>query len=662
MKRRFPFVLAACLAVTASLCGTAHAGYVEELTSLSGLVSYWGLNETTGYMATDGVTGDTIDGDNTGYYTGSGYTLGDAGPRPADGWTGFAADNYAPTFTAAPDQKLEMFNSTGYTGLTDATLLGWFRITDPDVASRTNMIGGMQDVGGNRYVFAGCHYATGLTGFTRRRDGDTISQISTGAVPVSSPSDWHFMAVTYSGGNTTRVYIDGVLASEGTNDLVLPIDSAATMAFATDIDDPARVLNGQLDELATFNRALSEEEIGNLFVAAGGELPEPPPNPGETATAAYIPTMQKYGAVNHWRLNETSGTTAVDMIAGNDITYTNISGDPVTLGTPGMTPADGFAGLEEGNASAQFVWNSGVNQGETTETAMDFAAGVTEMTMSVWFKNNFSGQGYVAGFAEAASDGRYVFSIYSPDAYNLAVYTKTDMGDGTSRQINLTGIQLDTTTDWEWHHLVQVWNGDEKRVDFYIDGQLAGTKTDPAAGSTIVVPDGFYLGRDVPGNTRNLGGFIDEVSLFDKALTAEEVFELYDSAYFAGGSSTLQGDLNNDGMVGSADLDIVRGNWGQSVDAGCLSCGDPSGDGVVGSADLDIVRANWGNTAAAAVPEPGTIALLAGRTHRTDAATEVVRSYHNSVARRESLRRWAWQTLVTTTSATPFVPLGNVPP
>ncbi len=77
-----------------------------------------------------------------------------------------------------------------------------------------------------------------------------------------------------------------------------------------------------------------------------------------------------------------------------------------------------------------------------------------------------------------------------------------------------------------------------------------------------------------------------------------------------GGSAGLEGDLNGDGLVGSADLDIVRGNWGQSVEAGCLSCGDPSGDGLVGSADLDIVRANWGNTAAASVPEPSVLVLL----------------------------------------------------
>ena len=71
-----------------------------------------------------------------------------------------------------------------------------------------------------------------------------------------------------------------------------------------------------------------------------------------------------------------------------------------------------------------------------------------------------------------------------------------------------------------------------------------------------------------------------------------------------------QGDLNGDGQVGSADLDIIRANWGGQVPAGLWSSGDISGDGTVGSADLDIIRANWGNVAAAAVPEPNAIILL----------------------------------------------------
>lgn len=71
----------------------------------------------------------------------------------------------------------------------------------------------------------------------------------------------------------------------------------------------------------------------------------------------------------------------------------------------------------------------------------------------------------------------------------------------------------------------------------------------------------------------------------------------------------IPGDLNGDGYVGSADLDIVRANWGQNAPPGELAMGDASGDGHVGSADLDIVRAHWGE-GAAAIPEPGAWLLM----------------------------------------------------
>jgi len=76
-------------------------------------------------------------------------------------------------------------------------------------------------------------------------------------------------------------------------------------------------------------------------------------------------------------------------------------------------------------------------------------------------------------------------------------------------------------------------------------------------------------------------------------------------------SQPIEGDLDGDGFVGGADLDIVRANWGHSVPAGDLASGDPSGDGVVNSDDLDIIRANWGISTTAVVPEPGMLLLLA---------------------------------------------------
>jgi PEP-CTERM motif len=78
------------------------------------------------------------------------------------------------------------------------------------------------------------------------------------------------------------------------------------------------------------------------------------------------------------------------------------------------------------------------------------------------------------------------------------------------------------------------------------------------------------------------------------------------------GVVSLTGDLDGDGFVGIADLNIVLGNWNQNVPPGD-PLADPSGDGFVGIEDLNTVLGNWnagtppGSTA---VPEPATLALF----------------------------------------------------
>jgi T5SS/PEP-CTERM-associated repeat protein len=76
----------------------------------------------------------------------------------------------------------------------------------------------------------------------------------------------------------------------------------------------------------------------------------------------------------------------------------------------------------------------------------------------------------------------------------------------------------------------------------------------------------------------------------------------------------LRGDLNLDGFVGIADLNIVLANWNQNATAGVWGEGDPSGDAFVGIADLNEILGNWNAgtppTAGANIPEPATLGLL----------------------------------------------------
>ncbi len=79
----------------------------------------------------------------------------------------------------------------------------------------------------------------------------------------------------------------------------------------------------------------------------------------------------------------------------------------------------------------------------------------------------------------------------------------------------------------------------------------------------------------------------------------------------------LEGDFDGDGFVGIADMNRVLGAWNQIRPAGAPLTGDWSGDGFVGIEDLNIVLGNWnasappGVDASLAIPEPGTLGLLA---------------------------------------------------
>ena len=78
-------------------------------------------------------------------------------------------------------------------------------------------------------------------------------------------------------------------------------------------------------------------------------------------------------------------------------------------------------------------------------------------------------------------------------------------------------------------------------------------------------------------------------------------------------NTLLMGDLDGDGFVGLTDLNLVLGNWNQSVTPGADA--DPSGDGFVGIEDLNAVLGAWNlgtppPAAGAAVPEPASLALL----------------------------------------------------
>ncbi len=80
----------------------------------------------------------------------------------------------------------------------------------------------------------------------------------------------------------------------------------------------------------------------------------------------------------------------------------------------------------------------------------------------------------------------------------------------------------------------------------------------------------------------------------------------------------LAGDINADGFVGIEDLNIILGNWNQSVPLGDIDAGDIGGigDGFIGIDDLNVVLGNWnagtppGVPVGTAIPEPAAVGVM----------------------------------------------------
>jgi sialidase-1 len=159
--------------------------------------------------------------------------------------------------------------------------------------------------------------------------------------------------------------------------------------------------------------------------------------------------------------------------------------------------------------------------------------------------------------------------------------------------------------DGEWHHVAAVRDGAAGTISLYVDYVFAGSVADTTTGGFGNASD-LLIGsfNDSSGTTnKQFVGDIDFIRVSFGALGTDEFVQ----------PDLIVGDLDGDGFVGIADLNIVLGNWNQNVGAGNPLLGDPSGDGFVGIEDLNTVLGNWNagtSPGADSVPEPGAALVL----------------------------------------------------
>ena len=253
--------------------------------------------------------------------------------------------------------------------------------------------------------------------------------------------------------------------------------------------------------------------------------------------------------VAHWKFDDGEGAVAVDSSGnGNDGI---INGDPQWV--------DGIIG-----GALEFNGDDYVNCGNGPSLQIQDA-----ITMAFWFQ------------VEAFQNTWEGFMAKGDDSYRAS----RGGGDGDATHMGISGTSVGGGNGWfngtvivtggQWHHMAAVYDGAEGRI--YIDGVLDANS--PGTGQINISDYDFYIGENAQQTGRFFHGLLDDVRIYDGALTEEEIQAVMSPklepsdpgseglvAYFPLDNDVLDASGNgNDGIV-DGDPTFVEGVVGMAME------------------------------------------------------------------------------------------------
>lgn len=209
------------------------------------------------------------------------------------------------------------------------------------------------------------------------------------------------------------------------------------------------------------------------------------------------------GAVNYWRLGESSGTAISDLAGGSNATASS----GVTLGAPGAIVRDADTAASFPGTSAGFIASDTKIQGPNS------------FAVEAWFKTTSTRGGKIVGFGDrnTGDSGNYDRHVY------MEPNGKVTFGVWPGEGRTLTSSA--SLNDGKWHQVVG--NLGPSGMSFYVDGVLQGARTDTTTGQSYA---GYWrIGGDSSWSGDNyFNGSVDDVAVYGQPLNGAAV-----SSHFA---------------------------------------------------------------------------------------------------------------------------------
>jgi hypothetical protein len=451
----------------------------------SQLVAAFDAGNTKSYVGIGTTWNDLSGGSNTGALTyGPTYNSADGGAIVFDGSNDCVVVN----------SNASVLSNTAYTKTV------WFYVTS--FATNNNLISGGNN---GRHAFS-------VSSSNKLQAGHNSTWNTISSPTPLSLNTWYHAAVTFSTTTGWRLYLNGVLDS--TNSSTSTVFSAYDVADALFAEVPygvgygatttflgsgeillggygtgSNAFSGRISNAFVYNRVLSATEIQQNYNALAPRFP----TPISIVTSGLVLNLDA-GNGNSY---SGSGTTWTDL-SGNNNTGTLVNG-------PTYSSANG---------------GSIVFDGTNDYVALTGSTTVSQATFSVWLRRNGSQNAYAGILFTRGGSSANVSGLDFNSTNNTLGYHWNDTAG--SYQFN-SGL---IPPDGAWSMCVVVVTS--TAATFYLcqsSGITTATNTLAHASTTL---DGLKLGWDgVP--SRYMNGNIAQVSIYNKALSAEEVSQNFNA-------------------------------------------------------------------------------------------------------------------------------------
>ena len=184
-----------------------------------------------------------------------------------------------------------------------------------------------------------------------------------------------------------------------------------------------------------------------------------------------------------------------------------------------------------------------------------------EITVSAWVRG-----GSNPNYKGIVTKGDNSWRIATDGSGTSAQFANGFWSDPNFVDVNATQIINDDT----WHHVVGTYDSIQAKI--YIDGVL-----DTSAEATGPIPKcdyGVRIGSNAQNNA-TINADIDEVRIFDRALSAARVLAMYagDGGGNACGQNYADSDFNQDCRTDAEDLKLMIAEWLDCTDLTGVNCG-----------------------------------------------------------------------------------------